>query len=150
MSGPFVRVAPNEVSIADIGAYREIHKIGTRFTKAPWYQKFSPKQYDDDTCAVFGIRDPQKAAARRKLFQQAGTPATVREWELQIVNIVDETVGKIQRDLKEKGVADLMQWFYFMTADVLGKISFGEDFGIVKTEQVCFSSLALLDCADQE
>lgn len=122
--------------MSDINAYREIHKVGTRFSKAPWYQKLSPKQYNDDTCAVFGIRDHRKAAVRRKLFLQAGAPASVREWEPGVVEIVDETVTKIERDLKRRGKADVMRWWSFMTADVLGLVAFGEHFGMVRTEQV--------------
>lgn len=134
--GSFVRIAPAEISIADISAYREIHKIGTVFQKAPWYQKLSPRQYDDETCAVFGIRDPRKAAARRKLFQQAGTSAAVSDWEPQIVRIIDMTVEKIREDLERKGKADLMKWWYYMTTDVLGTIAFGEDFDMVRTGMV--------------
>lgn len=131
-----MRVAPNEISVSDIATYHEIHKVGTKFTKAPWYQKLSPKQYDDNTCAVFGIRDHKKAAARRKLFLQAGNPATVREWESQVVQIIDLTVERIRDELNSHGKADIMKWWSYMTTDVLGKIAFGESFEMVSTGQV--------------
>lgn len=136
-----MRVAPKEVSVSDLAAYHEIHKVGTKFTKAPWYQTLSPKQYNDDTCAVFGIRDHQKAAARRKLFLQAGNPATVREWEPQVVRIIGLTVARIQEDLERHGKADLMKWWSYMTTDVLGLIAFGESFDMVRTGEVCYASM---------
>lgn len=60
----------------------------------------------------------------------------VREWEPQVAEIVDLTVAKIKRDLLETGVADVMKWWKFMTADVLGLIAFGESFNMVEKEQV--------------
>jgi cytochrome P450 len=134
--GPFVRVSPNEVAVADIKANREIHKIGTTFTKSAWYQNQSPTQISDETCGVFGVRDHRKAMQRRKLYQQAGTKATVVQWEPQIRSIVEETVSKIRRDALGKGRVDIMRWWMMMTADVLGSLAFGEPFDIVKTESV--------------
>lgn len=127
-----MRVAHREVSVADIAVYHEIHKVGTMFQKARWYQKLSPRQYDDETCAVFGIRDQRKAAARRKLFLQAGSVSSVREWETGIVNIVDLMVARVKQELDERGKADVTKWFSYMTCDVLGLVAFDENFGMIR------------------
>lgn len=129
------------MAVADVSAYREIHRIGTRFTKAPWYQNLSPKQYDDETCAVFGLRNHAKVHARRKLFLQAATPSALKEWEPSVKELVDKTIGKIGQDLAEHGVTDIMKWFTHMTTDVLGMIAFGQDFAMVQTGTVSYSSL---------
>ena len=132
--GSIVRIAPFEVHVSDIDSARQIHRVGTQFTKSAWYQNQSPVQYDDDTCGVFGLRGLEKAKARRKLFQQAGTRAAVKEWEPIIVDIVIRAVGKIKRDASE-GTADLVKWWSMMTADVLGSLAFGEPFNLVKNER---------------
>jgi len=137
--GPVVRIAPFEVAFGDITAYREIHRIGTPFTKSAWYQEQNPLQYSDDTCGVFGVRDQRKANARRKLFQQAGTKAAVKQWEPIVVDIVRQTVQKIKRDAAN-GVADLMKWWPMMTADVLGTLAFGEPFRVIEKEEVRHTS----------
>jgi cytochrome P450 len=131
-----VRIAPNEVAVADIDSHRQIHRIGTPFIKSPWYQNQTPTQFDDDTCGVFGVRDPRKAHARRKLYQQAGTRVAVHGWEPRIVEIVNQAMDKIGKDLKETGKADVFKWFIMMTTDVLGELAFGEPFRMVEKAEV--------------
>lgn len=99
--GPYVRIAPGEISTSSIEAHRQIHRMGTEFIKAPWYQGQSPTQYDDNTCGVFGLRNQKVAAARRKLFQQAGTKAAVLQWESVVVGLVTQAVEKIKRDASQ-------------------------------------------------
>lgn len=96
--GPYVRIGPSEISTTSIEAYRQIHRIGTEFIKGPWYQNQSPTQYDDNTCGVFGLRNQKVAAARRRLFQQAGTKAAVLQWEPVVVGFAKLAVEKIKRD----------------------------------------------------
>lgn len=131
-----MRIAPDELDICDVDAVHEIHRVGTAFRKAPWYHKLSPKQADDDSGGVFTIRDPKKASARRKLFLHAGSKAMIHEWEDEVSKLVRLTVSKIKRDLKIHGRVDLMKWWGFMTADVMGMFAFGESFRMVETEKV--------------
>jgi hypothetical protein len=133
--GPLVRIAPNEIAIADIIAYQQIHKIGTHFIKSSWCQNQVPSQYDDGTCGVFGVRDNRKAAQRRKLYQQAGTRAAVRAWEPRFVEIIDLAVEKMKRDAKVNGKVDVFKWIAMMTTDVLGELAFGEAFRMVERER---------------
>ncbi|KAJ9606210.1 hypothetical protein H2200_009171 [Cladophialophora chaetospira] len=132
--GSFVRIAPNEIAVCDIDAVGQIHRVGTSFTKAAWYQNQSPTQTNDETCGVFGLRDPLKARERRKYFQQAGTKATVVKWEPIIVGIVDAAVSKIKRDAI-RGKADIAKWFTMMAADVISSLAWGEPFDMVKGEK---------------
>jgi len=132
-----VRISPTEIAVADIDAWRQIHRVGSDFRKNPkWYQGQSPVQYDDNTVGVFGLNDPKKASARRKLFQTAGTKKIVAEWEPQVIQLVDLTIERIKRDLKA-GQCDVMKWWTLMTSDVLGDLAFGESFDNVKNEEVC-------------
>ncbi|EMC98923.1 hypothetical protein BAUCODRAFT_385201 [Baudoinia panamericana UAMH 10762] len=132
--GPVVRIAPFEVSFSDMRAHREIHKVGTQFIKAPWYQNQMPGQHSDELTGVFGVRDPKKAIARRKLFQMAGSLTTVLEWEPLIVDIIKQTVQEIKQEGRQ-GVVDLMKWWQLMAADVVGTLAFGEPFRLVEKGQ---------------
>ncbi|KAF2687581.1 cytochrome P450 monooxygenase [Lentithecium fluviatile CBS 122367] len=114
--GPYVRIAPSEVAIADLEAYRIIHRVGLDFNKAPWYQGQVPSQYNDETCGVFGILNNKTASYRRRLFQTAGTRRIVAEREPQI-----------------HGFSDVMKWWTFMASDVTGSLAFGESFGNTRT-----------------
>ncbi|KAG6106322.1 hypothetical protein E4U14_004684 [Claviceps sp. LM454 group G7] len=132
--GPFVRVAPREVSISDLDSVRQIHRIGTPFRKAAWYKKIT-QQPPDDQCTVFAIQDPRKASARRKLFQRSTTRAAVQQWEPVVARLANLTVQNIKRDISAKGTADVAKWWSMMAADVLTSLAFGESYRIIETEQ---------------
>ncbi|KAG6230416.1 hypothetical protein E4U26_007933 [Claviceps purpurea] len=132
--GPFVRVAPREVSISDLDSVRQIHRIGTPFRKAAWYKEVT-RQPPDDQCTVFAIQDPRKASARRKLFQRSATRAAVQQWEPVVAQLANLTVQKIKKDVSAKGSADVAKWWSMMAADVLTSLAFGESYRIVETGQ---------------
>lgn len=77
--GKMVQLSPEEVSVADLDAFREIHRIGTAFVKPKWYLRL---RGDID---IFSVSDPSDHAYRRKLFSRAFSKTTLRqEWELMI------------------------------------------------------------------
>lgn len=136
MAGPFVRIAPTEIAIADIDAWRQIHRVGSSFRKyAGFYQRMSPLQYNDETCGVFSICDPKKASARRRLFLTAGTKKIVSEWEPQVIELTQLVVRKIKQDLKI-GQCDVMKWWTLLASDVSGELAFGENFKGVESGKV--------------
>ena len=36
--GPYVRLSPTEIAVADPTAFSQIHRIGSGFVKTQWYQ----------------------------------------------------------------------------------------------------------------
>lgn len=133
--GSIVRIGPNEISISDIDSFHTVHKIGSSFIKARWYQSMNPLQTNDENSGVFALRDSRKAAARRRFFQKAGTKSAVKEWEPRVVEMIDQVIGKIKRD-SIKGKADILKWFSMMTADVLSELAFGHAFRVIEKEEV--------------
>jgi cytochrome P450 len=67
MYGGVVRIATNEVAIADIAGVCQIHKFGSGFLKSAFYQKHTPHRKP----GIFAMQDLYAHAARRKLFAQA-------------------------------------------------------------------------------
>ncbi|KAI3532262.1 cytochrome P450 [Colletotrichum filicis] len=61
--GSFVRISPNEVAIADPESFTAIHKIGSGFTKGPWYSEVIDRR---EPGIVF-ITDPKEHAMRRSV-----------------------------------------------------------------------------------
>ncbi|CAO2657984.1 Nn.00g072440.m01.CDS01 [Neocucurbitaria sp. VM-36] len=131
----YVRIGPQEVAIADIEAFRIIHRVGSDYSKGPWYQGQAPSQTTDETSGVFNIASNKKAAHRRRLFQSAGTRKIVAEWEPQIVELANTAVEKIKRDLEKYGSSDIMKWWTFMASDVTGMLAFGESFNNTRNEE---------------
>lgn len=137
--GPFVRIAPNEVAVADIDASKQIHRIGSNFRKNPaFYQAMGSDQLDDNTCGVFMLWDPKIASSRRRLFQQAGTKKNIADWEPQVIELTRMLTQKIRADLEENGRCNIMKWFSFLASDVMGELCFGHSFHSIKNGTVSF------------
>ncbi|GJC90931.1 putative sterigmatocystin biosynthesis P450 monooxygenase STCB [Colletotrichum liriopes] len=122
--GPFVRISPTEVAIADPESFIAIHKIGSGFIKGPWY---SEVMAGSEPGIVF-ITDPKEHVVRRKLLARAFTSNSLREnWEPVVREKVEMAVYRIRADAL-KGKADILKWWMLMTTDVIAHLSFGESF----------------------
>ncbi len=135
IKGSIVRISPNEVAVADYNAFREIHKPGTRFTKAAWYRKLSPNCVSEETAGILAMGDLQIHAARRKLFTHVFSNSGVLEWEDQIKQKVRIAVDKI-RYHAATGHADIFMWWTFMASDIISELAFGEAFDVLFLEKV--------------
>lgn len=127
-TGPYVRIAPEEVHTADFEAFRTIHRVGSDWDKGKFYKGQVPSQTTDENSGVFGTRSNQKASHRRRLFQAAGTKKVAIEWEPEIKALATLMVQKIKNELKEHGSSDVMKWLTFYTSDVVGSLAFGHSF----------------------
>ncbi|KAL2132794.1 hypothetical protein VTI74DRAFT_3363 [Chaetomium olivicolor] len=126
--GPIVRIGPMEVDVADPVAARDIHRMGSGFTKAPFYKLLSPGPVDN----IFNFRDPKLHSARRKLYAKGFTLASLRrEWEPTVRDIIALAVAKIKRDA-ERGDAEIMGWWTLMANEVVCKLTFGGGADTVK------------------
>ena len=128
--GPIVRIAPNEISVHDLEAFRGIHDKGWK--KGDWYQRLHPQQSSDDTCGLFCVQDWQVAKERRQRFRSASS--TVRKNEQRIVQIITRAVERMSRDMAS-GDVDVMRSWSKMTAEVIMLLAFGEQLDVVKTDQ---------------
>ncbi|OJI84523.1 hypothetical protein ASPTUDRAFT_122468 [Aspergillus tubingensis CBS 134.48] len=128
--GHIVRIAPEEIAIANLETFRTIHQIGSGYQKAPWYLKFvtSPRP------GIFAMTDPRDHAARRKAFAQGFANTSILKFELIVREKVELAVSKIQRDA-EVGNADILKWFTFMATDIAGELSFGRSFDMLQLER---------------
>ncbi|KAK4646105.1 hypothetical protein QC761_207400 [Podospora bellae-mahoneyi] len=121
--GPIVRISPREIDIAEPTTAREIHKMGSGFTKAPFYALLSPGPVDN----IFNFRDPKLHSARRRLYAKGFTLSSLRrEWEPTIRETVALAVAKIKADALrgEKG-AEVMGWFTLMANEIVCRLTFG-------------------------
>ncbi|CAK7226987.1 hypothetical protein SBRCBS47491_006416 [Sporothrix bragantina] len=129
--GPIVRIAPNDVAVADPEAFVHIHRIGSGFLKAPWYAHVTAAQEP----GIFAMIDPKAHAQRRRLFAKSFTSNSLQtNWETTIREKVDFTVKRIRGDAAANGgEVDVLKWWMFMATDVIGHLSFGESFDMLKT-----------------
>jgi len=134
--GPVVRISPTEVAVSDVEGFRQIHAVSSKFKKDIWYEKLT----NFPRLSVFTMREPKMHAQRRKLFARGFSKSYLREhWESVVKDRCRLAVEKIKADA-ETGNADMLKWWTFMATDIVGRLGFGESFGMLelghKTEYI--------------
>jgi cytochrome P450 len=130
--GPIVRLSPTEVGVADLDAFKEIHRIGTKYMKSSWYLRLAnfPKP------GVFTMLDPREHGARRKLLSRPFSRSyLVENWEATVREKALLAVTKIKQDA-QKGTADVYNWWMLLASDISAHLAFGESFNMLETGHV--------------
>ncbi|KAJ5057105.1 cytochrome P450 [Bipolaris maydis] len=126
--GPIVRLSPTEVGVADLDAFKEIHKIGTKYMKSEWYLRLAnfPK------AGVFTMLDPREHGPRRKLLSRSFSRSyLVQYWEPVVKEKALLAVQKIKADAM-KSTADVYNWWMLLASDVSAHLAFGDSFGMLE------------------
>ncbi|KAF2829792.1 cytochrome P450 3A17 [Ophiobolus disseminans] len=128
--GGVVRIAPNEVAVADMAGVSQIHKIGSGFLKSTFYTNLTPTR----SPGIFAMRDLHTHAARRKLFARAFSNSSLKvNWDEEVRRKVNLAVQKIKQDaLGAYRGADVLKWWTLMATDVIAHLSFGESFNMLE------------------
>ncbi|KAH8196025.1 hypothetical protein TruAng_009801 [Truncatella angustata] len=149
--GPFVRTGPSQVFVADIDAYKSIHKIGGHFNKSDYYHYFGPTEAGKPPYGLFQMTNAADHAQRRKLLGRGFTATSLRtEWESMVVEKVSAAIEGMRHDAKlARGEVDVRKWWIFMASDVVSKIMFGDSFDALKTgkEDPWFGSVRIANRA---
>ena len=91
--GPFVRIAPNHVSISDPSALHDVYAFGTNTNTSPLKSNF----YDAFVSihpALFTIRDRLQHARKRKTVAHIFSPKSILEFEEHIREHVEVLIEK--------------------------------------------------------
>jgi cytochrome P450 len=129
--GPVVRLSPNKVSFISAQSWKDIygnHSNRKVFLKGgEWYSVDTEKNIVDES-------DPVKHGRIRKLYSSAFSARSLREQEGVVGGYVDlfiRQLGKYGtgggRD-SERG-SDIVEWFNWLTFDIIGDLAFGDPFG---------------------
>jgi cytochrome P450 len=120
------------VDICDVKTAREIHKIGAKYLKSPWYRTLGPPANPN----VFTATDPKFHSGRRRLLAPFFAEASIVNLEPVILDRVRLLVKKVSEDFKLQGVADMYKWWGLMAIDIMGELSFGESFRMLESGKV--------------
>lgn len=134
--GDVVRIAPNQVAIADVAGVSQIHKIGSGFLKSSFYTDLTPAREP----GIFAMQNPHDHAARRKLFARAFSNSSLKgNWEAEIRHKTTFAVSQIKNAAAQPGKgADVLKWWTLMATDVITHLNFGESFGMLEQGKVSF------------
>ena len=106
--GPLVRIAPNEVSVADPEAIKVIYNIKSGFTKTDFYPPFAPNisPHGDH----FSQLDEKKHAERRRYVNATYSMSTILESEQYIDACSDVFMEKMARFAESGQAVDFGEW----------------------------------------
>ena len=126
--GPVVRVAPNWYSIDDPAAAKKIYGLGTKLSKAAWYEAFAPP---DHRGHLFADRNEKRHTADRRKYQAMYSMTSMVHYE----PLVDECAGILTDRLTEFAESgkpfNLGHWLQCYAFDVIGNITFSKRFGFL-------------------
>jgi hypothetical protein len=106
--GHFVRIAPNEIAVSEIQAFKTIHRSGTGYQKANWYSEINLIETDNtEKLGLFQIQDVAEAARRRKLYHRAARRQDLKVWVPAIAQGAEAGAVKVRQEV--------MSWFCWST-----------------------------------
>ncbi|KAK4206523.1 cytochrome P450 [Rhypophila decipiens] len=139
--GPIVRVAPNEVSIAQpevwndvfqLRQYNEAVRHHHEFLKDPvWWQPHASAT--GRVANILTAIDPEHHARLRKVIAPAFTSRALKAQESfaqRYVNLLVERVREAA--IASEDEIDMKDWFIFTTFDIFGDLGFGESFNCLQ------------------
>lgn len=118
--GDFVRIGPNEISIADAAFIPIVHGNKSRFPKGPWYQHMIP----DPVPSLISILDYDKHKSRRKVWDEVFTPRALKVYEARILTVLKSLAGRLKTFAETGELIDLSLWSERLLVDTTGKIAF--------------------------
>lgn len=147
--GPYVRIAPNHVSVAVPDALSIIYAHGNGALKSAFYDAFVSIRR-----GVFNTRDRNDHARKRKIISHIFSQKSVVEFEPQIRlyvglfikqwdRLCDGAVKGLSGDDGEGGWRgesgrlwlDCLPWSNYLAFDIVGDLAFGAPFGMVEAAQ---------------
>ncbi|KAI0312016.1 cytochrome P450 [Amylostereum chailletii] len=143
--GPFVRIAPNHVSISAPEALEMVYGHGAGAPKTDFYE-----YYVAASTSIVSARSRVVHARKRKIVSHVFSPRTISEFEPLISSHVAELLTQLD-SICEKGRhgfegdestgwvssdgrvwLDIVPWLAYVVFDIIGDLAFGSPFGMVK------------------
>ncbi|KAM5434374.1 putative tryprostatin B 6-hydroxylase [Microsporum canis] len=128
--GDFVRIRPREISVNNASAVRDIHGYGSVCLKGPFYDLNYPSR------SLQMTRDKAFHSSRRRTWDRGFSPKALSEYEPRVFQHCLELVKQLSR-LSGTPV-DIGKWFKYFGFDVMGDLSFGRSFDMLRTSNPHF------------
>ena len=89
--------------MSDISAVREIHWVGGKYMKSPWYQTLTPKGVQN----LFNTNKPQFHSGNRRLLSMPMSDTTLRVVEPLADSRIQFTIHRMKDDMEQAGVVNV-------------------------------------------
>ena len=133
IEGDVVRIAPNDLSFATVSSSKEIYghsgKGHRPFLKSAFYDR------GDQELSIVSIRDPAIHAQKRRGLAHAFSATALREQEGLVLQYVEMWLTQLSERAKKREIVNVVEWYNWLTFDIIGDLAFGEPFGAVEEGQ---------------
>ncbi|KAJ2987475.1 hypothetical protein NUW58_g4482 [Xylaria curta] len=127
--GPVVRIGPNELSVGDPEAFRQIYRASKAFPKGACYSVIQGTRPFD----LANERNEKIHGAQRRLVARPYSMDSTKRFEPQIDVLLDTLLRQLDGFAKTSQVFDLGFWIQLYAFDVIGTVSFSKPFGFVSS-----------------
>lgn len=121
--GRYVRIGANMLSITDPDIMQPAFGAGSKIIKGDWYDGGAPHH------SMHTTRDKGLHDRRRRVWAPAFSDKALREYEVVVQELNDTLVQRIGEF--KGGVVNVTTWFNLYSFDVMGRLTFGKDYGMV-------------------
>ncbi|KAG6234394.1 hypothetical protein E4U25_006008, partial [Claviceps purpurea] len=125
---PIVRVAPNQVAVADLETVKSVYTIKETYRKTKFYELLVSRPIQ----TVFSTADVELHRKLRRLMASQMSESSLKSMLPQVTSHVELAIQRMKEESKDRGVIDVFKWCLFMTTDVIGELSFGESFQMLE------------------
>lgn len=122
--GRFVRVGSNTLSITDPQMMQPAYGPQAKAVKSDWYDGPHPHH------SMHTTRDKGLHDRRRRVWAPAFSDKALREYEITVQEFNDKLVNRIGESKGEP--VNMTTWFNLYSFDVMGRLAFGKDYGMVE------------------
>lgn len=125
--GKYVRIGPNEVSIADSEAIVPIYGTTSKFIKTEFYT-YQLRGVPE----LFTMSDQRQHADRRRLLAHLFSMSTMKDYEPVISDNVKLCMDLIGQQGQQGARSNLYDWFHYLSMDIICELSFGRTFNMLR------------------
>jgi len=122
--GPFVRIGPNNLSIAHPKAVQAVYGQGSPCTKAAWYDLTRPM------VSLQTLRERRLHDERRRVWSLAFGDKLLRGYEQRLKGYREQLMHHITESKGEP--INVTRWFNYYSFDVMGDLAFGKSFEMLE------------------
>ena len=62
--------------------------------------------------------------------------SSLKVWTERVHEQVSLTIDRMEEEMKTRGAADIVKWWFFMATDIIGELTFGDSFHMLETGEV--------------
>jgi len=131
--GRVVRIAPNEVSIVDETAMRNLYGHGHNAVKTSWYNVWDPP--GNKAAQMFSEQNKTIHAFLRKRVSAAYSMSSILKYEVYIQSCLDLLFVKLEKYAKQGVLVNMSDWTNAFAFDVVGELAYGAKLGHLDNEE---------------